>query len=145
MIRRPPRSTLFPYTTLFRSRRRPRAAARGLEGGTAQGVLRPGTGCAQRAARARGAEGLRAARRAPDRGESAEPAALGAGLLRGGAGGMLLESGAFRRRALRGSLREAARYPKRQIGRAHLWTPLTATTRMPSSSLKKKRNSMRAH
>src|SRR5438093_5359120 len=28
MIRRPPRSTLFPYTTLFRSRR-PRIAARG--------------------------------------------------------------------------------------------------------------------
>src|SRR5258708_34653817 len=30
MIRRPPRSTLFPYTTLFRSRRlpRPRTAAR---------------------------------------------------------------------------------------------------------------------
>src|SRR6267154_5335399 len=26
MIRRPPRSTLFPYTTLFRSRRRPRPA-----------------------------------------------------------------------------------------------------------------------
>src|SRR2546430_11858459 len=26
MIRRPPRSTLFPYTTLFRSRRRPEAA-----------------------------------------------------------------------------------------------------------------------
>src|SRR5208283_5538892 len=25
MIRRPPRSTLFPYTTLFRSRRRPRS------------------------------------------------------------------------------------------------------------------------
>src|SRR2546429_5120624 len=35
--------------------------------------------------------------------------ALGAGVLRGGAGGMLLESGAFRRRALRVSLREAAR------------------------------------
>src|SRR2546427_3017394 len=33
MIRRPPRSTLFPYTTLFRSRCRPdpaRASARGL-------------------------------------------------------------------------------------------------------------------
>src|SRR3712207_7905924 len=30
MIRRPPRSTLFPYTTLFRSdRRRPRAADQG--------------------------------------------------------------------------------------------------------------------
>src|SRR5439155_8917903 len=27
MIRRPPRSTLFPYTTLFRSRRRSRAIA----------------------------------------------------------------------------------------------------------------------
>src|SRR2546422_6158411 len=27
MIRRPPRSTLFPYTTLFRSARRPAAAA----------------------------------------------------------------------------------------------------------------------
>src|SRR5256885_8765033 len=29
MIRRPPRSTLFPYTTLFRSRRRPPGAASG--------------------------------------------------------------------------------------------------------------------
>src|SRR6266496_2719769 len=29
MIRRPPRSTLFPYTTLFRSRRRPSGAAPG--------------------------------------------------------------------------------------------------------------------
>src|SRR5262245_65345565 len=29
MIRRPPRSTLFPYTTLFRSRRQPSAAAAG--------------------------------------------------------------------------------------------------------------------
>src|SRR2546427_4892431 len=28
MIRRPPRSTLFPYTTLFRSRRRPTPRAR---------------------------------------------------------------------------------------------------------------------
>src|SRR5690348_18058075 len=28
MIRRPPRSTLFPYTTLFRSRRRPTRCAR---------------------------------------------------------------------------------------------------------------------
>src|SRR3712207_7395376 len=28
MIRRPPRSTLFPYTTLFRSRREPAAALR---------------------------------------------------------------------------------------------------------------------
>src|SRR3712207_7311054 len=32
MIRRPPRSTLFPYTTLFRSLGGPRAAQAGLEG-----------------------------------------------------------------------------------------------------------------
>src|SRR3712207_7632768 len=31
MIRRPPRSTLFPYTTLFRSRTAARGAHRGLE------------------------------------------------------------------------------------------------------------------
>src|SRR5256885_11981680 len=31
MIRRPPRSTLFPYTTLFRSQRRPRADVQPLE------------------------------------------------------------------------------------------------------------------
>src|SRR3712207_8382463 len=31
MIRRPPRSTLFPYTTLFRSRR-PRASSKAFEG-----------------------------------------------------------------------------------------------------------------
>src|SRR2546427_5288759 len=31
MIRRPPRSTLFPYTTLFRSRSRVLAAGRGAE------------------------------------------------------------------------------------------------------------------
>src|SRR5258708_33532478 len=35
MIRRPPRSTLFPYTTLFRSLFWPAVSARG----TAQGVL----------------------------------------------------------------------------------------------------------
>src|SRR3712207_7781645 len=32
MIRRPPRSTLFPYTTLFRSRRPSRREARGGDG-----------------------------------------------------------------------------------------------------------------
>src|SRR2546430_11568323 len=36
MIRRPPRSTLFPYTTLFRSRARP--GARGDEGARQLGV-----------------------------------------------------------------------------------------------------------
>src|SRR2546430_11458023 len=33
MIRRPPRSTLFPYTTLFRSRRRPDESAHHVEEG----------------------------------------------------------------------------------------------------------------
>src|SRR6266849_7811663 len=38
MIRRPPRSTLFPYTTLFRSRpRSPRARHRGRTGTPARG------------------------------------------------------------------------------------------------------------
>src|SRR2546430_5614865 len=32
MIRRPPRSTLFPYTTLFRSRRQPRAGCPAVQG-----------------------------------------------------------------------------------------------------------------
>src|SRR3712207_9567140 len=47
MIRRPPRSTLFPYTTLFRSRgrrgltrHRVRAARRGALGGAARGGRR---------------------------------------------------------------------------------------------------------
>src|SRR6266536_1084298 len=43
MIRRPPRSTLFPYTTLFRSAR---AAAPGDD-------LRPGDGCGHERARPR--------------------------------------------------------------------------------------------
>src|SRR2546427_7881758 len=39
MIRRPPRSTLFPYTTLFRSSRgEPRGAARVLGGPRARGA-----------------------------------------------------------------------------------------------------------
>src|SRR2546427_2902415 len=39
MIRRPPRSTLFPYTTLFRSAAAPRRQARRLD--TLTGRLRP--------------------------------------------------------------------------------------------------------
>src|SRR5258708_29651118 len=43
MIRRPPRSTLFPYTTLFRSRlRRRRSARRAREGRTRAGGRRVG-------------------------------------------------------------------------------------------------------
>src|SRR2546426_7919293 len=38
MIRRPPRSTLFPYTTLFRSRPRPAARGEGQAAGDAGGA-----------------------------------------------------------------------------------------------------------
>src|SRR2546425_8445645 len=43
MIRRPPRSTLFPYTTLFRSRRRRGRAQRGGDG-SRQGDTERGAG-----------------------------------------------------------------------------------------------------
>src|SRR3712207_7651696 len=51
MIRRPPRSTLFPYTTLFRSvgvapPRHPGARARHAGGGAAGGVAARGAGAA---------------------------------------------------------------------------------------------------
>src|SRR3712207_8509093 len=41
MIRRPPRSTLFPYTTLFRSRSASRSAARAQLAGGAHAVRGP--------------------------------------------------------------------------------------------------------
>src|SRR5258708_16890015 len=45
MIRRPPRSTLFPYTTLFRSRRQPSAEAPGTRlACSGRGALRASTG-----------------------------------------------------------------------------------------------------
>src|SRR3712207_7575029 len=43
MIRRPPRSTLFPYTTLFRSLYRRSAPHRGSPGGRGKGGSRYGT------------------------------------------------------------------------------------------------------
>src|SRR5256885_12834167 len=57
MIRRPPRSTLFPYTTLFRSRR-------GYRRDAAAGAGRP---CGTLAAAATGARGATWKRRAADR------------------------------------------------------------------------------
>src|SRR3712207_6870723 len=52
MIRRPPRSTLFPYTTLFRSRhephRRPRAGVRGRQPAAGESARRrPAVGVGQ--------------------------------------------------------------------------------------------------
>src|SRR5687767_15274682 len=55
MIRRPPRSTLFPYTTLFRSLGSPPAATRGADRGPREGevVLLGGGGVIGRALAAR--------------------------------------------------------------------------------------------
>src|SRR2546422_7531357 len=46
MIRRPPRSTLFPYTTLFRSRHRGAALAHRVLHGHALAAHHPHSGCA---------------------------------------------------------------------------------------------------
>src|SRR5256885_9119838 len=57
MIRRPPRSTLFPYTTLFRSReRRPARAPEPHRGGRRTGYLGRGPRARARARRACGSE-----------------------------------------------------------------------------------------
>src|SRR2546426_5322136 len=90
MIRRPPRSTLFPYTTLFRS----------LRGGADHGV-----GAARLFEAHGGRAHLRPRRRAH----------LGAD---GGGGGSLAPP---------------------EIGRAHVWNPVTLLNPMPSSSWKKKK------
>src|SRR3712207_8141590 len=73
MIRRPPRSTLFPYTTLFRSRRRRRAARPGAadRGARGAGVPAGGGGAGGRGGddrrRRRGGRGPRARLPQPDR------------------------------------------------------------------------------
>src|SRR3712207_7091987 len=65
MIRRPPRSTLFPYTTLFRSRRGHRAP-----GAAAGGPVRLGLGDLRALRRRRGAAGVvRGGRRTEPRSE----------------------------------------------------------------------------
>src|SRR3712207_7067953 len=64
MIRRPPRSTLFPYTTLFRSRR---ASARAAGGGRRGGGTRPRLPARPRRGRRARRRGRR--RRAPGRSE----------------------------------------------------------------------------
>src|SRR5258707_10383989 len=72
MIRRPPRSTLFPYTTLFRSRRlagSPRTPARGGGGAAFDGVPLPRPGGPSGLDDSLGRTGLRrlGVRRPPDR------------------------------------------------------------------------------
>src|SRR2546428_6204475 len=95
MIRRPPRSTLFPYTTLFRSVFQYRARTDG-------------------------------PRTQPPRDLPAPVAGVVAEL-------------AVRRRDLRphGRFFRQSRF-RAEIGRAHVLTPVTIRSRMPSSALKKK-------
>src|SRR3712207_7016889 len=50
MIRRPPRSTLFPYTTLFRSAQPPRDGDADVEGGDARSAAADASRRARRAA-----------------------------------------------------------------------------------------------
>src|SRR5690349_23457022 len=68
MLRRPPRSTLFPYTTLFRSRRRRRGDGRGAD---ARRVCR-GDGGAVAAHRTRARSGAGGGAARPRRGRSEE-------------------------------------------------------------------------
>src|SRR3712207_8547600 len=61
MIRRPPRSTLFPYTTLFRSHRRGRArSGAGAGGAVRDDVAVPGEAWPRFARAAAAARGVRA-------------------------------------------------------------------------------------
>src|SRR2546422_262992 len=96
MIRRPPRSTLFPYTTLFRSR------AGGRRGGRAppcEGRPSPCRGSVERSAGPRGTRrrGTSRRRRGPRR--SFAPAAAARGRFRGGAGQAPLLGTTLARRA----------------------------------------------
>src|SRR2546430_4196551 len=75
MIRRPPRSTLFPYTTLFRSRTRIQAHAIARGAAALRAVAResdPGRGCDVRPAEARPQPGQRSRHRPRRRGRSEE-------------------------------------------------------------------------
>src|SRR2546426_8399811 len=83
MIRRPPRSTLFPYTTLFRSRppvhrgvgERGRGHRRGGDAGRGHGLHHEGPATAARARRRPGGRGRRRAARAPAPGAAVAPGA----------------------------------------------------------------------
>src|SRR6185503_264414 len=89
--------------------RRPRAAARGPEGRSPQRVLRQGSRRSERKAGARRVAPVRDTRREAHRSEPAEPAAVGAGVLRRRTRRVLVEPVTLRRRALRSSLRESDR------------------------------------
>src|SRR3712207_8727752 len=97
MIRRPPRSTLFPYTTLFRSAREAVAVRVGARAGDAGGDA------------ARRGDGEVGRRPAVD----------------------VVKHGRRERAARRGG--------RPGVGRGNLRNPSTPITRIPSSSLKKKK------
>src|SRR2546425_8937392 len=102
MIRRPPRSTLFPYTTLFRS-----------EEGEAMGLPVDAVDARERLDATPPDVCPPRRRRLED------------------------EAGGVVRRDLRRHLAVDRGHHLEQIGRAHVWTPVTSLSRMPSSALKK--------
>src|SRR3712207_8363747 len=108
MIRRPPRSTLFPYTTLFRSN-----ALEGMsraEAARLAGMERQALRDAVVRYNAQGLAGLY------DRPKPGRPSRLGEA-----------EQATLAARVFRGPDPE-------QIGRAHVSTPVTPISRMPSSA-----------
>ena len=82
---------------------------KGLKIGVLKEFFDKGLDAGDRAAHPRRARAAARAGRGDQGRQPAEPAAVGADLLRGGAGRVLLEPGALRRRALRPPLRESAR------------------------------------
>src|SRR5256884_412952 len=101
MIRRPPRSTLFPYTTLFRSQY---GHSRDHRSDRPQVLLAVATD----------AQGL----------------PLHLEVLRGNRGDTTTLQGLLSTLRRRFGIREAGF----EIGRAHAWTPVTATSRTPASA-----------
>ena len=94
--------------------RRSSSRSQGLKIGLLKEFFDKGLDPASSAACATALEVLRGPGRDAQRSQPAEPAAVGADLLRGGAGRVLLQPGALRRRALRPPLRESAR-PQRPV------------------------------
>src|SRR2546425_7107887 len=130
MIRRPPRSTLFPYTTLFRSLRDPARLVRD----RAHAATRAGDLARAPALGARDALDVRSdvlLRPDDQHGERLRPAV-----------------DSRRRRGVRAEhrapLHGGARPRRGPIGRAHVWTPVTHLLPMPHSASKKK-NTMPLH
>ena len=123
MIRRPPRSTLFPYTTLFRSD---------------EGIIRVGSTVEP---------GTILVGKVTPKGESdlgPEEKLLRA--IFGEKVGEFKDASTYVKPGVEGKVidvkvfsRKETDKDRQKIGRAHVWTPVTGESRMPSSAWKKKK------